>query len=381
MTSVIRIVTLLALLVLIAFAPVDAGGGSALDAIDDAVGAAIQRKELPGAVVFVLHNDAVVYRRAFGQRTLAPEPALMDLATLFDLASLTKPIVTATAIMLLLEEGKLDVKDRLSKHLAAFRRKETEAITLEHLLLHTSGFIADNPLADYEEGRKVAWQKLFALNPLAEPGVRFIYSDVNYLLLGKVIEESSGMPLDEFARTRIFGPLAMKETGYQPQGDLKKRAAPTQERSGRWMIGEVHDPRAYLLGGVAGHAGLFSTADDLAIYARMLLKGGRLADKTFLKKSTVQLMTAPREVPGKTAPGVRTYGWDMATSFSANRGEVFTKGVSFGHTGFTGTSIWIDPPRQTAVIFLSNRVHPDGKGNVTKLRGQVATIAAKALLK
>jgi CubicO group peptidase (beta-lactamase class C family) len=145
------------------------------------------------------------------------------------------------------------------------------------------------------------------------------------------------------------------------------------------MIGEVHDPRAYLLGGVAGHAGLFSTADDLAVYARMLLNDGKHDGKAFLQPETVKLMTEPRKVPVKNDSGLRTYGWDMATAYSANRGEVFTKGISFGHTGFTGTSIWLDPPTRTAVIFLSNRVHPDGKGNVTKLRGQVATIAGKAV--
>jgi CubicO group peptidase (beta-lactamase class C family) len=380
MTSIIRISSMLTCLVLLALAPLDASDTAAFTPIDDTIRAAIERKELPGAVVVVLHKDQIVHRKALGLRALLPQPLLMDLTTLFDLASLTKPIVTATAIMLLLEEGKLSVNDRLARHLPGFRRKETEEITLEHLLLHTSGFIADNPLADYQQGAKVAWEKLFALKPLAEPGTRFIYSDVNYLLLGKVVEEVSGVTLDAFARKRIFEPLGMKETGYLPQGDLKTRAAPTQEREGRWMIGEVHDPRAYLLGGVAGHAGLFSTGQDLAIYARMLLNRGRHGSTIFLKEATVQLMTAPRQVPGKTAPGLRTYGWDMATSFSSNRGEVFPKGKSFGHSGFTGTSMWFDPDGRSAVIFLSNRVHPDGKGNVTKLRGQVATIAAKALL-
>jgi serine-type D-Ala-D-Ala carboxypeptidase len=351
-----------------------------LTAIDDAVQAAIERHELPGAVVLVLHRDEVVYRKAFGQRAVQPTAEPMTLDTVFDLASLTKPIVTALAILLLIEDGKLNVGDPLAKFLPAFRRKETEAITIAQLLTHTGGFIADNALVNYQDGPAAAWEKLFALNPVAPPGSKFVYSDVSYLLLGKAVETVSGQPLDEFARKRIFGPLGMAETGYRPQGELKRRAAPTEKRDGRWLVGEVHDPRAARLGGVAGHAGLFSTADDLAIFARMMLNEGSHRGKAFVRPEAIKYMSAPREVPGPKGPMLRTYGWDMATSYSANRGEVFPKGVSYGHTGFTGTSLWLDPRSRTAVIFLSNRVHPDGKGNVTRLRGQVATLVAKALV-
>src|SRR5207249_4523281 len=176
-------------------------------------------------------------------------------------------------------------------------------------------------------------------------------------------------------------PLGMNETGFKPQGKLKERAASTKKRGDHWMLGEVHDPRSYALGGVAGHAGLFSSADDLAVYAQMLLAGGEYNGKRILQAQTVKLMTAPREVPlAKGKKGQRTYGWDMQTTYSSNRGELFPVGQSFGHTGFTGTSIWVDPTSQTAIIFLSNRVHPSGKGNVTKLRGQVATLAASAVM-
>jgi CubicO group peptidase (beta-lactamase class C family) len=362
-----------------------ATGGETLQSpwqpIDDVVTAAIDRGELPGAVVLVLHDGKVVFHKAYGRRSRQPEPTLMEQDTVFDLASLTKPIVTATAIMLLLEDGKLAVKDRLSKFLPAFARKETEDITLEHLLVHTSGLIPDNSLDDYRAGPTEAWKKLFALNPRTPPGSKFGYSDVGYLLLGKVVEEVGGMALDELAAKRIFTPLGMRQTGYRPQGDLRKRCAPTEKRDGRWLTGEVHDPRADLLGGVAGHAGLFATAADLAVYARMLLDEGKHEGRAFLKAETARLMTAPRPVPTDKGPGLRTYGWDMDTSYSANRGTGFPKGVSFGHTGFTGTSIWLDPQSRSAVVFLSNRVHPDGKGNVTKLRGAVATIAAKAVLR
>jgi serine-type D-Ala-D-Ala carboxypeptidase len=349
--------------------------------IDEAVKAAIERGELPGAVVLVLERDKVVFRKVYGQRARQPEPTLMTEDTVFDMASLTKPIATATAIMLLLEDGKLKLHDPVAKVLPTFARKETEAITLEHLLLHTSGLIADNALEDYRDGPATAWRKLLALNPRTTPGSKFTYSDVGYMLLGKIVEEVSGTPLDVFTSKRVFGPLDMRETGYRPQGALQKRSAPTERRDGHWMMGEVHDPRAYALGGVAGHAGLFSTADDLTIYARMLLDEGKHNGKAFLKADTVRLMTAPRAVQTAKVAGLRTYGWDMDTSYSANRGTLFPRGVSFGHTGFTGTSIWLDPHSRSAVIFLSNRVHPDGKGNVTKLRGAVATSAARVLVK
>lgn len=352
--------------------------GDKLADIDDAVKASIARGDTPGAVVLVLHKDKVVYRKAFGHRVKRPEHTLMTEDTIFDLASLTKPIATALAILLLIEDGKLKVDDPIARHLPAFRRKETEDITIAQLLTHTGGFIADNPLKDYLDGKEQAWKNLYALKPIAAPGSKFTYSDVGYILLGAIVEKTSGMPLDAFAKKRIFDPLGMKETGFRPQGEVKKRCAPTQERDGHWMIGEVHDPRAYHLGGVAGHAGLFSSADDLAILARMLLNGGKHQGKAFLQPETLKLMTDPRKVPGPKSPGLRTYGWDMATAFSGNRGDVFMKGVSYGHTGFTGTSIWIDPPSKTAVIILCNRVHPDGKGNVSKLRSQVATIAGKA---
>jgi CubicO group peptidase (beta-lactamase class C family) len=169
----------------------------------------------------------------------------------------------------------------------------------------------------------------------------------------------------------------MNETGYHPGDKLKARTAPTVKRDSRWLIGEVHDPRAAALGGVAGHAGLFSTADDLVIFAQMLLDGGSYKGKTILRPETVRLMTTARAVPS----GQRAYGWDVATSYSANRGKGFTKGEGYGHTGFTGTSLWIDPPSKTAVIFLSSRLHPDGKGNVNRLRGEIATLAAEALQK
>jgi CubicO group peptidase (beta-lactamase class C family) len=355
---------------------------AALGKIDAAVNDAIARDKLPGAVVVVTHRGKVIFRKAYGSRSLMPNKTAMTPEIVFDLASLTKPIATATSLMLLVEKGKIKLNDPLAVYLPAVRRKETDGITLERMLLHTSGYIADNPLADYVGGPEKAWQKLFALNPITAPGSKFTYSDVNYILIGKVIETVSGQSLDAFARDNVFAPLGMNETSFKPEGNLKERAAPTDKKAEAWIQGEVHDPRSYALGGVAGHAGLFSTADDLAVFCQMLMDGGAYDGRRILKAETVKLLTDQREIPvasGKTA--LRTFGWDMATAYSKNRGELFPVGKSFGHTGFTGTSIWIDPTSQTTVIFLSNRVHPNGKGDVTSLRSQVATIAAAAVAK
>jgi uncharacterized protein YbbC (DUF1343 family)/CubicO group peptidase (beta-lactamase class C family) len=348
--------------------------------IDAVIHQAIRRGRLPGSVVLLLHRDRVVFRKAYGRRSLKPAETPMRVDTLFDLASLTKPVATATSLMLLVEQGKLGLKDRAARYLPGFGKNGKDKITIEQLLLHTSGLIADNPVADYQDGREKALERIFALRPVTPPGTRFTYSDVGYIVLGEIVERVAGadgkrVSLADFSRQNIFAPLGMKETAFRPTGKVKERAAPTEQRDGKWIVGEVHDPRAHWLGGVAGHAGLFSTADDLALFARMVLHRGRLGGKCILSPAAVRLMTTPRPVPG----GLRALGWDVRTAFSSNRGELFSPDGGFGHTGFTGTSIWIDPPTQTAVIFLSNRVHPRARVNINRLRGQVATIAASAI--
>lgn len=355
-----------------ATAGMDAGR---LGAIDAAVNGAIERGQLPGAVVLVMRQGKVVFRKAYGQRSKEPAPAPLTVETVFDLASLTKPVATATAVMVLVEHGKLRLADRVALHLPAFAAHGKDKITVEQLLLHTSGLIADNPLSDYQDGREKALERIHQLKPLAEPGARFIYSDVNYIVLGELVALLGGESLDAFTRRHIFGPLGMRETTFNPPKALAERAAPTEQREGRWLRGQVHDPRAHRLGGVAGHAGLFSTADDLAVFAQMLLNGGEQGGERVLNPATVKVLTTPRPVPG----GQRTPGWDVQTAYSRNRGDLFPIG-GFGHTGFTGTSLWIDPGSRTAVIFLSNRVHPNGKGDVTRLRGQVATLVAASIL-
>jgi CubicO group peptidase (beta-lactamase class C family) len=347
-----------------------------LGQIDTAAGEAIENGRLPGAVVLVVRQGKVAFRKAYGLRSKQPDEVRMTADTVFDLASLTKPIVTATSAMVLIEQGKLKLTDRVSQHLPTFGENGKEPITVENLLLHTSGLLADNTVADYKNGRKKALERIYQLRPLNEPGAKFVYSDVNFIVLGELVERISEEALDVFARKHIFEPLGLRETTFRPGKALAERAAPTEKRDDHWMRGEVHDPRAYLLGGVAGHAGLFSTADDLAVFAQMILNRGSYAGKRILKPETIQLMTTPRSVSG----GRRALGWDVRTAFSSNRGDGFSAD-SFGHTGFTGTSIWIDPDKQTAVIFLSNRVHPDGKGQINRLRGRVASIVAASIAK
>jgi uncharacterized protein YbbC (DUF1343 family)/CubicO group peptidase (beta-lactamase class C family) len=346
-----------------------------LGRIDAAVESALKRGDCPGAVVVVVHGDAVVYRKAFGFSALKPEKVPLAVDAVFDLASLTKPVATATSIWLLIEQGKLRPADKVAKFWPEFAANKKDGVTVEHLLLHTSGLTADNAVADYKDGRAKALERIAGLPLEAEPGTRFRYSDVGFIVLGELVERIGGAPVDAFARKHVFAPLKMDSTGYRPEGKLKERCAPTAQRDGQWLVGEVHDPRAALLGGVAGHAGLFGSGDDLARFARMLLRGGELDGARVLAPLTVRRLTEPRPVPG----GLRSLGWDVDTAFSSQRGELFPRGEGYGHTGFTGTSIWIDPPSKSAVIILTNRVHISEKVMVTQLRREVATLVAAAV--
>lgn len=355
-----------------------------LDRIDRVVREAIARKELPGAVVLVGRGDAAPsFRRAYGHRALQPRAEPMTPDTVFDVASLTKPVATATSVMILVEEGKLRLADPVIRHVPEFGAPETDRakVTIEHLLTHRAGFVPDDPLELYAGSPEEIFARKYRQPLEAAPGSRFRYSDVGYEVLGEVVRRVSGKSLDVFAAERIFRPLGMKDTHFRPIGGSgfpvpAGRIAPTDRREERWLRGEVHDPRAFALGGVAGHAGLFSTADDLARYCRMVLAGGKLGDARILSPLGVEAMTRPRFYGDDM---LRALGWDVASTFSSNRGDLFPPG-SFGHTGFTGTSLWIDPSSRTFVVFLSNRLHPDGKGDVTPLRGIVANLAAAAIL-
>jgi uncharacterized protein YbbC (DUF1343 family)/CubicO group peptidase (beta-lactamase class C family) len=324
---------------------------------------AIAESKMPGCVVGVGNRSGLIYQKAFGNRSLDPVSP-MTLDTVFDMASITKPVSTATSILQLIEKGELRLKDKVSSVFPDFDSNDKDPITVEHLLLHTSGLIPDNPMADYLQGPEQAWSKICQLNLTAPIGTAFKYSDVNFIVLGKLVEKISGMNLDAYTREHIFGPLGMKETGYLPAESLHARCAPTEKRDGKWIQGQVHDPRAHALGGVAGHAGLFSTLNDLSLYAKSML-GNPPAQ--ILSPWTRQKMTHGYLVPN----GIRGLGWDKRSGFSLNRGDLFSD-QAFGHGGFTGTVLWIDPGTDLFFIFLSNRVHPDGKGLVNPLAGKIA---------
>jgi serine-type D-Ala-D-Ala carboxypeptidase len=354
--------------------PADVGMDAAkLGEIDKVVAEAIEGGKTPGAVVVVLRSGKVVFRKAYGKRSVAPKDEAMTPDTIFDLASLTKPIATATAIVQLSRQGKLRLDDPVSKHLPAFAG-DKGSITLAQLLLHTSGLPSGNAIADYASGQEAALEKIAALRR-KPAGEKFVYSDLGYIVLGAVVEKAGGVGLDAYTAKHVFAPLGMTDTSFGPLKDKARlaRTAPTEKVGGVILRGVVHDPRARRLGGVAGHAGLFGTADDLAVFAQMLLDGGKVGGRRFLDADDVDLLTKGRAVPG----GSRSYGWDVKTAYSGNRGELF---AGFGHTGFTGTSLWIDPTTRTALVVLTNRVHPDGKGNVSRLRSRIATIGARAIV-
>ncbi len=344
------------------------------DGIDRLVADALAQGKLPGCVVAIGREDGIVYQKAFGLRALLPSREAMTLDTIFDLASLTKPIATATAIMVLSDRGKVGLDERVSRYVPEFHGHGKDRITVRQLLTHVSGLPAETPLADFEHGRALAMKRIMALSLKAPPGSKFIYSDVGFMVLEEVIRRVTGEDLATFANAEIFAPLGMRETGFLPVGASRPRIAPTEKRGDAWIRGEVHDPRAYRMGGIAGHAGLFSTARDLARYARMILGSGSLDGVRVLSARAMRKMLAPHDVPG----GIRALGWDMQSAYSANRGTALSR-RAIGHGGYTGTSLWIDPEQDLFVIFLSNRVHPDGKGSVNALAGDIATLAGTVL--
>ena len=344
------------------------------EAIESIVKQGIKDGKMPGAVVVIADRNRVLYRRAFGQRQVKPTTEPMTVDTVFDLASLTKPVATATSVMKLIAEGLLSPDQKVSDVLPEFGKHGKDEITIGDLLLHVGGLIPDNSLRDYRDGIQNSWKNICELKPIAVPREKFAYTDVGFIVLGKVVERVSKQPLDQYAQQHIFTPLGMSETTFNPSADLKKRTAPTEQRDGQWIKGEVHDPRAHLLQGVAGHAGLFSTADDLTRYGQQMLSIAGNEESIPFPKSTFKMMTRPRDVHRASQTiGTRTYGWDHRSPYSSNRGDQLSDSA-FGHGGFTGTVMWIDPDSDRVFIFLSNRLHPDGKGSVNRLAGEIASI-------
>jgi uncharacterized protein YbbC (DUF1343 family)/CubicO group peptidase (beta-lactamase class C family) len=345
----------------------------ALPSVDAVIQQAISDATIPGAVLIVGHDGQVIYRKAYGARALEPRREVMTLDTVFDLASLTKVIVTTPAVMQLVERGKVRLNDPVAKYLPEFAQNGKEDITVRQLLTHYSGLEPDLDLKTPWEGKQTAYGMAMALTPEDPPGSKFSYSDVSFIVLGELVERVSGETLDEYAARHIFVPLKMLHTRFVPPATWRGKIAPTQyDENERMLRGVVHDPTARRMGGVAGHAGLFSTGDDLAKFAQALLNGGG----GILSALSVEKMTRPEQPP--SAQVLRGFGWDIDSPFSSNRGDLFPVG-SYGHTGFTGTSMWIDPTTHSYIILLTNAVHPRGKSNAIALRSKVATAVAAAL--
>jgi CubicO group peptidase (beta-lactamase class C family) len=347
-----------------------------LAAMDAAIEQAIADHECPGGVLWLEH-EGHAYHRAYGQRALVPARERMTEDTIFDAASLTKVVACTPAVMLLVERGQVDLDAPVQRYLPEFTGGGKEQVTVRELLTHTSGLRPDIETQSDWHGQAEAIRKACVDEKLAAPpGTECKYSDINFFLLGEIVQRVSHTPLEVFVQREIFGPLQMRDTGYLPSPARLDRIAPTEVENGRppWR-GVVHDPTARKMGGVAGHAGLFTTAADLARYARMLLHGGELDGVRILKPGTVRLMTSVQTPPGLTDK--RGLGWDIDTAYSGPRGAIFPVG-SYGHTGWTGGSLWIDPFSKTFVIFLCNRNHPSG-GNVIPLRRELGTLAAEAL--
>jgi uncharacterized protein YbbC (DUF1343 family) len=339
--------------------------------IDAVVQAAIDGAKMPGCVVVVGRHDDILFERAYGSRALLPERTPMTTETVFDLASLTKPIATATSVMILVDRGKVDLDARASSYVPELAK--LPPFTVRQLLLHTSGLPAATPLTDWSTDRAEVIRHIAALTLKSQPGERFLYSDVGFVVLQEIVQRLSGKALSSFASDEIFAPLGMKDTGFLPPPEIRARAAPTEQRDGGFMIGEVHDPRAFALGGVAGHAGVFSTARDMSRFARAMLEHGVQGEHRLFGEKTFERFVARQETP----KGGRALGWDVDSSFATHRSTLLSD-KAFGHGGYTGTAMWIDPKRDLFVIFLSNRVHPDGKGAVNPVIAEIGSLAANA---
>ena len=347
----------------------------------------IRQKRIPGAIVRI-ENKNHLYQKAYGYKSILPKRIPMELDTIFDLASLTKVVATTTSIALLFDQGKLSFDDRIEKWIPGFKVKGKGSITIKHLLTHTSGLRAGLGNCPKGYGPKEAIREIKSMGPRYKPGTRFKYSDLNFIVLGEIVSRASGMPLDKFSRKKIFKPLGMMETRFIPHRKRYKaklnRIAPTACVNKKILIGTAQDPTVRIvMKGVAGHAGLFSTVGDLGIFAQMMLDLGKIPNDTsenkfLLKPETVKTLT--RSHTAKIPKIRRGLGWDIKSPYSSPKGRYFSS-MSYGHTGWTGASIWLDPKSGTSVILITNRLHPFGQKSVTSLRYKISTLAAEAIKK
>ena len=372
-------VTLLALLALPASAfatPREVSGALDFSGINEAANEAVASGEIPGAVVMVGRGDDILLHRAYGSRRLLPQPAPMTVDTIFDLASLTKPFGTTLAVMRLVERGAIKLDAPLGRYLKEFRDKQYDEITIKRLLTHSAGLAAYPPNGTVSAGFPRAASAIAKLPLDYPPGSAFQYSDTGFILLAEVVRRVSGTPLDRYLEKTVFKPLGLNDTSFHPKAGALGRVAPTEFVNGLLLRGEVHDQRARLLGGVAGHAGMFSTSADLSRIIRMLLNRGTLDRHRIFEPATVKEMWEP----APDSKGSRALGWDVSSSFSKTMAPFFPEG-SVGHLGFTGTAVWIDPPTRSYVIVLTNRVHPYGGGaaRIRDLRIRAAAVAGSQL--
>jgi CubicO group peptidase (beta-lactamase class C family) len=362
--------------------------GKHLHLLDGILNEAIARKDFPGAVMLVGRKGKIVFRKAYGKSQWVPQRRPMDETMIFDLASLTKPIATATSIMILVEQGRVSLEEKVKDYIPGFAvymddsGKPGDDARLWHLLTHTSGLPPYTDAAEVEKtyGRPCSTEQLIShiaqLKKTDPPGSAFHYSCLGYITLAHILKKVTGQNIAEFSEKHIFNPLQMKHTFYKPPEKYHNICVPTEVIEGKPLVGVVHDPLARLQGGISGNAGLFSTADDLAIFAQMMLNKGEHKGVRILSPITVARMTSVWE---KVSFAGRGLGWDLASSYSANGGDLFGP-HSYGHTGYTGTSIWIDPETDIFIIFLTNRVHPDDKGAIMAMRSRVANVVASSLV-
>ncbi len=332
--------------------------------VDKVVNDAIKDSAFPGAVVLIAQDSAIIYEKAYGHFTYDPNSTPVSWNTMYDLASVSKVISTTTATMMCYDRGLIKLDDPVAKYLPAFGKNGKEKVTIRNLLLHDSGLRPDitRPFSYFDTVQnkpQAVMNEIFNDTLVYPTGSKMVYSDLNMILMGKIIEKVTGKTLDKFAEQNIFKPLAMYSTMYNPPASLKYRIAPTEYDS-TWrhkqIWGEVHDETSSLLGGVAGHAGLFSTAGDMARLLQMLLQKGNYEGKQFIKPSTVELFTKRQ-----SDLSTRALGWDTKSLKGySSAGHLFSN-LSYGHTGFTGTSVWTDPTRDLFVVFLTNRVYPTRK--------------------
>lgn len=343
--------------------------------MDAAILGAVADKQCPGGVLWLEHHG-VSYHKAYGNRALVPAVEPMTEDTIFDVASLTKVVACTPAVMLLVERGQVSLDEKAQTYIAEFKGEGKEAITVRQLMTHTSGLRGDIETKSDWQGQAAAIEKACAERLLSTPGTAFRYSDINFFLLGEIVQRVSHQSLEEFVVREIYRPLKMSDTGFLLPEAKRPRVAPTEVVNGKPYRGVVHDPTARHMGGVAGHAGLFTTAPDLARYARMLMNHGSLDGVRIFKPETVDLMTSVQTPASLTVR--RGLGWDIDSGYSGPRGDVFPVG-SYGHTGWTGGSLWVDPFSQTFIIFLSNRNHPSENGSVGALRAKLGTLAAESV--